>query len=78
LPKSQFLIKILEAVGCPLVSTSLNLSGQESLRDLRLLKEYFPDKKRQPDLVVDAGPCRRLKPSRLVDLRDLKPVILRK
>ena len=79
LPKSKFLIKILKTAGVPLVSTSLNLSGQKSIQDLKRLLEHFPKKKYRPDLVVDTGKCRRAKPSRLIDLRsEGRPVIIRK
>ncbi|HBA36429.1 TPA: threonylcarbamoyl-AMP synthase [Candidatus Falkowbacteria bacterium] len=79
LPKSEFLLKIIKKADCPLVSTSLNLSGRESIHDLRHLLNYFPQKGRRPDLVIDAGKCRRQKPSRLIDLRDeTHPIILRK
>lgn len=70
LPKNPFLIKILRTLKCPIVSTSLNLSGQPNIVDLRELPLSFPDSKKQPDLIVDAGPCRRHRPSRLLDLRD--------
>lgn len=78
LPKSKFLIKILRKVKTPLVSTSLNLSGQSGISDLQSLLHYFPHKQPRPDLVVDSGKCRQLRPSRLIDLRDpKKPLILR-
>jgi L-threonylcarbamoyladenylate synthase len=79
LPKSKFLIKILKSVKRPLVSTSLNLSGRENINNPRSLFRDFPEKYYRPDLVVDSGPCRRRRPSRLIDLRDAQhPVILRK
>lgn len=79
LPKNQFLIKIIKSVGVPLVSTSLNLSGQEVISDPKRIVQFFPIKSRQPDLVLDAGPCRRSHPSRLLDLRgEGKMRILRK
>ncbi|MFA5109679.1 MAG: L-threonylcarbamoyladenylate synthase [Patescibacteria group bacterium] len=79
LPKNEFLIKIIENVKRPLVSTSLNLSGRESIHDLRALLRYFPKKHCRPDLVVDIGPCRKRRPSRLLDWRDEeKPAVLRK
>jgi L-threonylcarbamoyladenylate synthase len=78
LPKSEFLVKILQVVKQPIVSSSLNLSNQKSIPDLKLLPHYFPKKYLRPDLVVDAGKCRRQKPSRLLDLRDeKKPIVLR-
>jgi len=79
LPKSKFLIKILKKVKLPLVSTSLNISDQAVISNLQSLIHYFPNKKRQPDLVIDFGRCRNTKASRLIDLRDsTKPIILRK
>lgn len=69
LPKSKFLIKIIEKAGCPLVSTSLNFSGQSDIKNLKKLAEYFPKKSDRPDLVIDTGPPLRCRPSRLIDLR---------
>lgn len=78
LPKSDLLIKIIRKVKVPIVSTSLNLSGQEAVRDLRKISQYFPKENDRPDFAVDAGTCRRTKPSRLIDLRNgNKPLILR-
>jgi L-threonylcarbamoyladenylate synthase len=78
LPKDRFLIKILKAVGNPLVSTSLNLSGRPNITDLKNLADYFPKKLEQPDLVVDRGISRR-RPSKLIDFRDEShPLILRR
>ncbi len=78
LPKSELLIKIGMSAACPLVSTSLNLSGHEPLTNLKNLASYFPNRRLAPDLVVDIGSCRRA-PSRLIDLRDAaKPIFLRK
>ncbi len=79
LPKNRFLIKILKKVNCPLVSTSLNLSGRANIYDLSSLSRHFINTTEMPDLVVDFGKCSNSKPSRLIDLRDCKhPVILRK
>ena len=78
LPKSKFLIKILKMVKRPLVSTSLNLSGQKSISDPEDIFRHFPEKKYRPDLVVDSGSCRRRRPSRLIDLRDdSRPIVVR-
>ncbi|HTW96349.1 MAG TPA: L-threonylcarbamoyladenylate synthase [Candidatus Methylomirabilis sp.] len=76
LPKSKFLTKIIAAVGAPIVSTSLNLSGRKPLASANNLNNYF--KKIKPDLIVNAGPLTG-RPSRLIDLRDVcQPIILRK
>lgn len=79
LPKLEFLTKILKELKSPLVSTSLNLSGQELINNPKDIIKYFPVRSVQPDLVVDAGLCRRKRASKILDLREnLEPLILRK
>jgi len=72
LPKSRFLRKILRALAAPLISTSLNLSGQANF----IIPRHLP-KRLQPDLVLEAGP--QTKPASIIwDLRGRKFRILRK
>ena len=76
MPKNELLLKILRRIKAPLVSTSLNISGQPFLTNLENLEKYFT--KVRPDLMVDAGEIKN-KPSRLVDLRDIENIrVLRK
>lgn len=76
LPKNDFLTKIIKSAGFPVVSTSLNKKGEKPLLNVQNMKKYF---KYLPDLVVDAGECERTKPSRLVDLRDVRNIkVIRK
>lgn len=76
LPKSEFLIKMISTAGFPIVSTSLNKTGQSPLTNAQNLEKYF---EYLPDLVIDAGESENTKPSKLVDLRDVKNIkILRK
>ena len=76
LPKVKFLIKILSGVGQPIVSTSLNKSGQKNLDSVSRLDNYF--KKAKTDLIIDAGVI-KAKSSRLVDARDIRNIkVLRK
>lgn len=76
LPDNDFLIKIINGVGLPIVSTSLNKKGEKPLTNVKNLDKHF---KYFPDLVIDAGECKRTKPSRLVDIRDIKNIkVLRK
>lgn len=69
LPKNDFLIKILKKVKTPLVSTSVNISGEKSLFDVSNIEKYF--KKDKPDLVIDAGILKTKKSSKLIDLQDI-------
>ncbi len=72
LPKKEFLITMLRGVARPLVSTSLNLSGSQARRNVYRLDKYF--KKYRPDLVIDAGAIRGLKPSKVIDIRDMDSI----
>jgi len=76
LPKSVFLIKIIKEVGFPIVSTSLNLTGEPVVSNLMEINNYFPSQSDQPDLVVDAGVCRRHKASKILDLREVQKVLI--
>jgi len=74
--KNEFLVKMIRGMKVPVVSTSLNLSGKKNLESVSNLNNYF--KTAKPDLVIDAGSL-RAKPSRLVDIRDVKNIrVLRK
>jgi len=77
LPKLSFLIKILKAVDEPIISTSLNISGQPVIKNVKALIKHFPQKNNQPDLVIDGGVDRRRKPSRLIDGRFKNKFIIR-
>lgn len=74
LPKNKFLITIIKRVNKPLISTSFNITGQETFESPDNLDNYFVSAK--PDLVIDAGAIRKARPSKLVDLRDPKKIII--
>lgn len=76
LPQDDFLIKMIGAAGFPIVSTSLNLKGEKPLCSVKKVESHF---KYKPDLIIDAGECKTTKPSKLVDLRDIKNIkVIRK
>jgi len=76
LPRNEFLIKIISEIGFPLISTSLNKKGYKPLTDVNNLEKHF---KYLPDLVIDAGKGKGVKPSRLVDIRDINNIkVIRK
>ena len=60
LPKSLFLTKMIREVNGPVVSTSLNLSGEKPMEIVDNLQKYFQGAK--PDFIVDAG-AKRGRPS---------------
>jgi L-threonylcarbamoyladenylate synthase len=77
LPKSDFLIKIIKKANLPIISTSLNLSGEAPLIAVDKLDNIFSGKNK-PDLIVNIGLAKKKKPSRLVDLRGGNLKIIRK
>ena len=73
LPKDNFLIKLIEIIGSPIVSTSLNKTGEEIVEQIDGLKgKLFED----PDLVVDAGRIANRKSSRIIDVRDMDNILV--
>ncbi len=72
LPDNDFLVRIIGALDVPLVSTSVNKTGEKHLTDINNLSYYFNE--RQPDLVIDAGHLDG-KPSKVVDIRDINNIL---
>ena len=65
LPDSPFLTKLMESVGRPLYSTSVNRTGQDPIFDITRITEEF---ERDVDLIFDAGNLPPGPPSTLVDI----------
>ena len=77
LPKNDFLTTILKKVNVPLVSSSANVEGQETVNNPLDAEKQFKDLK--PDLFIDAGILKRRKSSKLIDLREVGDIkVLRK
>jgi len=77
LPKSKFLTKIIREVGTPIVSTSINISGKESILDPGKIENEF--RKEKPDIIINAGILQKKKPSKIIDIRNIdNKIILRK
>jgi L-threonylcarbamoyladenylate synthase len=72
LPKAQFISKILAEVDKPIVSTSLNMSGEPPIADVKDVFDLPIGK--AADMVVDAGPAEDLRASRIVDIRGVERV----
>lgn len=77
-PDYPFIDKLLNLFGYPIVSTSANISGQESINDINEIIDIFSKRfTRQPDLILDAGILPKSDPSAILDLTTDKPKILR-
>lgn len=73
IPKqSDFLMKLIKKINEPIVSTSLNLSGEKEILNLSDAGLILRDKK--IDLIVDAGRVKKRNPSSIVDIRDINNI----
>ncbi len=72
IPRHPF-VSLIRDAGIPFVTTSVNISGEPSLQDVRNLSSSM---RRGIDYVIDAGPLTG-KPSKLYDLSNPVPVRLR-
>ncbi len=76
LPNFEFLTKMIDKLKNPIVSSSLNKSGEAIISNILNLEKYFD--LGEIDLVVDAGVIES-RASKLIDLRDVDNIkILRK
>ena len=66
-PDNQFIQNLLTTLGQPIISTSVNYSGQSPMTSIEEIIKEFEDK---VDLIVDAGPLPKSLPSTIIDLSD--------
>lgn len=77
LPRNRFLLDLIKMINEPIVSTSLNITGEDDLKDITKVDEYF--KKTKPDVVIDAGILPKRKLSKLINLMDINNIeVIRK
>lgn len=78
LPKDAFLRKMINEIGEPIVSTSVNQSGQAPILSGEEIIEFFGNGQLAPDLIIDLGVAHDLRPSRLISLiSPNKPKVIR-
>jgi L-threonylcarbamoyladenylate synthase len=75
IPKHKFLNDLLKKINKPLAQTSVNISGQPVLKNIKEIINQFGDK---VDLIIDEGNLPKRKPSKIIDLTEKKQKILRK
>ena len=73
-PSFNFIQELLTQVGQPLISTSVNYSGQPPMTSIEEIIEEFEAK---VDLIVDAGPLPPSLPSTIIDISGEKPQLIR-
>lgn len=77
MPDNNVCQEIAGAFPNPIVTTSVNLSGEEALNDPFKIVDYFKDKELVPDLILDCGKIKEAQASIVVDLTRKSPQILR-
>jgi L-threonylcarbamoyladenylate synthase len=74
IPSSIFCLRLVESCGCPVTSTSANISGQEQPRTIDDLERVLGD---GIDLYVDGGTLSPSEPSTVVDVTSSRPFVIR-
>ncbi len=74
IPSSPVCLRLLELAGCPLTSTSANLSGMPPLLSVQEIRKAIP---LGIDLVLDAGSLPPSEPSTVLDVTGDQPRLLR-
>lgn len=77
MPDNKICQEIANSFPNPIVTTSVNLSGEEALNDPFKIVDYFKDKDLVPDLILDCGKIKEAQASIVVDLTRRSPQILR-
>ena len=75
IPKCEFTLALVRAVGFPIISTSANISGQAPACSVEELDKHLLE---GVNTVIDGGPCSQRESSTVIDLRGSAPVVLRR
>ncbi|MDD5340900.1 MAG: L-threonylcarbamoyladenylate synthase [Patescibacteria group bacterium] len=74
IPNNQICLEIVKALGNPIITTSLNISGEDVMSDPKQLSKEMSNK---IEIIIDNGPL-ALEPSSVIDLSGDKPEVLRR
>jgi L-threonylcarbamoyladenylate synthase len=74
IPSSPLCLRLLELCGCPLTSTSANISGGPVLRDMSEIRKVL---RTGVDMYLDAGILPERRPSTVVDVTGSSPALVR-
>lgn len=84
IPRYKLMDVLLKKINRPLTGTSANISGKPASTKIKEVISQFKNQPPttggggQPDLIIDAGNLPKSRPSRVIDLTEKKPKILRK
>ena len=77
IPDNHICQAIANAFSDPIITTSVNISGEDALNDPFKIVDYFKEKNLAPDLILDCGRIKEAQASIVVDLTRRSPQILR-
>jgi len=77
IPKYKLINLLLKKLNFPVTGTSANISGNPASTKIKEVLRQFENRKEQPDLAIDAGNLPKSKPSKVLDLTNSPPKILR-
>lgn len=71
--QSKLLMSLIKELDEPIVSTSLNISGETELIDLNNFEKKF--NKSKVKLILDKGEIKKTKTSEILDIRDINKIL---
>jgi len=74
LPQSKLCQQLVEQAGYPISSSSVNLSNQRNLIEMKHIRREFQHK---VDLIIDGGPAKSVKGSSVLDISATPPILFR-
>lgn len=77
IPDNALCLALARAFGKPITATSANRSGEKAERSVGKILQQLGASAQSIDLIIDAGELPESKPSTVVDVSGLKPVIVR-
>jgi len=77
IPNHLITQKISDKFKNPVITTSVNISGEEPLSDPFKIVDYFKERDFRPDLILDSGKIKNAKPSVVIDITKENPQIVR-
>ncbi len=69
--------KLAECFENPMITTSVNLSGEPPFNDPFDIVEYFKEREDKPDFILDCGKIVDAQPSVIIDITQGRPQIMR-
>lgn len=75
-PRYEFLNDLLKKINKPLAQTSVNISGEKSLSNIKDIIENFKEENKI-SLIINGGNIKKAKSSKIVDLREPEIKVLR-